>query len=101
MNSISPTPPAGSRIRIKSNDGDPVIVIPADGSWMRYGIGAFVLCWLGGWFFGFRSALTRLLSGTAAPAQGFFSFGSPDGRWEEPWRYSIAIGCFGRRFRTR
>jgi hypothetical protein len=75
MNSISPTPPAGSRVRIKGNDGDPVIVIPGDGGLMRYGIGAFVLCWLGGWFFGFRSVLTQLLSGTApGQAKGFLLF---------------------------
>jgi hypothetical protein len=88
MNSISPTPPAGSRIRIKSNDGDPVIVVPADGSLMRYGLGAFVLCWLGGWFFGLRSVLAQLLSGTAGPTQGFIFF------WLAGWTLGGVLAVF-------
>jgi hypothetical protein len=73
MNSIYPTLPAGSRVKIKSNNGDPVIVIPSDGGLMRYWFSAFLLCWLGIWIFGFRSALTQLLSGTAsAPIFLFF-----------------------------
>jgi hypothetical protein len=48
MDSISPTLPTGSRISIKSSDGDPIIVIPGDRGLMRYGVGAFVLCRLGG-----------------------------------------------------
>jgi len=32
---------------------------------MRYFIGAFMLFWLGGWFMGFRSATSQVLSGHA------------------------------------
>jgi len=89
MNSISPTPPAGSRLNVKSNDGDPVIVIPSDGGRMRYVVGVFVLCWLGGWFFGFRSALTQLLSGTApAGPTGFLYF------WLAFWTLAGAFTVF-------
>jgi hypothetical protein len=46
------------------NDGDPVVVIPpTSGGVMRYGMGLFILFWLGGWFFGFRSASSQLLAG--------------------------------------
>jgi hypothetical protein len=87
MNSISPTPPAGSRVKVKSNDGDPVIVIPSQGGLMRYWFGVFLLCWLGLWFFGFRSVLTQLLSGTAsAPIFSFF--------WLAAWTLGGALAVF-------
>lgn len=102
MNSISPMPPAGSRLNIKSNDVDPVIVIPSDGGLMRYGVGVFLLCWLGVWFFGFRSALTQLLSGTApGSAQSFLFF------WLAVWTLGGAFTvvylyrCFAGRFQRR
>jgi hypothetical protein len=67
-----PTPPPGSVISVQSDDGDSVIVIPhGGGSAWRYGTGLFVLFWLGGWFYGFRSAATQLLSGQAS---GFLIF---------------------------
>jgi hypothetical protein len=89
MDSISPTLPTGSRISIKSSDGDPIIVIPGDGGLMRYGVGAFVLCWLGGWFFGFRSVLTQLLSGTApGRAPGFLVL------WLTGWTVGGAFALF-------
>jgi hypothetical protein len=82
MNSISPTPPPGSRI-------DPVIVISGDGSLMRFGVGAFVACWLGGWFFGFRSVLTQLLSGSApGSARGYLFF------WLAGWTLGGALAVF-------
>jgi hypothetical protein len=89
MDAIFPTPPVGSRIYIKSDDGDPVIIIPSDGGLMRYGIGLFLLCWLGGWYFGFRSALTQLLSGTApGQAQGLLFF------WFVGWTLGGAFAVF-------
>jgi hypothetical protein len=73
---MTPTPPHGSRISIRSDDGDSVIVIPPSaGSFWRYGIGLFILFWLGGWFYGFRSAAAQLLSGSGpVPAKGFLVF---------------------------
>jgi hypothetical protein len=73
---MTPTPPPGSQISVQSVDGDSVIVIPQGaGSVWRYGAGLFVLFWLGGWFFGFRSAATQLLTGnTPGQAQGFLIF---------------------------
>jgi len=70
---MTPTPPVGSNISVKADTGDPVIVIPGGGSVMRYGVGLFILCWLGGWFFGLRAASLQLLSGTGAN-KGFVAF---------------------------
>jgi hypothetical protein len=49
-------PPAESKISIVSDGADPVIVIPAANSPARYFTGLFLLFWLGGWAFGFKSA---------------------------------------------
>jgi hypothetical protein len=71
---MTPTPPVGSFISVGADDGDPVIVIPSDnGSIARYGVALFIACWLGGWYFGFRSAASQLLSGNS-PAGGFLAF---------------------------
>ena len=56
-------PPAGSEISIQQDAAGPTVVIPAKGSSTRYFGGVFLLFWLGGWAFGFQSALTTLLSG--------------------------------------
>jgi hypothetical protein len=69
---MTPTPPPGSRISVRSDNGDSVIVIPisARARW-RYAAGVFLVFWLGGWLFGFLAAAKDLLSGkTAAQAQG-------------------------------
>jgi hypothetical protein len=57
-------PPAGSEISIRQDSNGPTVVIPAKGNASRYFGGVFLIFWLGGWAFGFKSALTSLLSGT-------------------------------------
>ena len=61
-------PPKGSQIAIRYDDLDPTIVIPAKANASRYFGGLFLLFWLGGWAFGFRSASTKLMEGQG----GFF-----------------------------
>jgi hypothetical protein len=56
-------PPAGSEISIRQDPAGPTVVIPAKGNPSRYFGGVFLVFWLGGWAFGFKSALTTLLSG--------------------------------------
>jgi hypothetical protein len=58
-------PPEGSKISIKSDGADPIIVIPATDSPMRYFTGLFLLFWLGGWALGFTHAISEILSGKA------------------------------------
>jgi hypothetical protein len=65
---MDPNPPAGSQIAIRYDHADPTIVIPAKASASRYFGGLFLLCWLGGWAFGFKSASTQLMEGKG----GFF-----------------------------
>ncbi len=57
------SPPEGSNIRIASDRGEPTVVIPPTSGVMRYPSGLFLLCWLVGWAFGFKSAITQLWSG--------------------------------------
>jgi hypothetical protein len=56
-------PPEGSKISVSYDGGDPTVVIPSKGSASRYFGGVFLLCWLGGWAFGFVSVLSQLMSG--------------------------------------
>jgi hypothetical protein len=56
-------PPEGSGISISYDEADPTIIIPAKGSASRYFGGVFLLFWLGGWAFGFKSAASQLMSG--------------------------------------
>jgi hypothetical protein len=56
-------PPEGSGISISYDEADPTIIIPARGSASRYFGGVFLLFWLGGWAFGFKSAASQLMSG--------------------------------------
>jgi hypothetical protein len=58
-------PPAGSKISIVEDNGDPTIVIPAAGGSSRYFIGLFLLFWLGMWQIGFRDAASKVLAGNA------------------------------------
>lgn len=60
-------PPAGSQISIDRKDLDPIIIIPAKASSMRYFGGMFLLFWLGGWVLGEKSAITELSSGRGGP----------------------------------
>jgi hypothetical protein len=58
------TAPPGSSIAVATDGAAPVITIPhPSGGVMRFLVGAFLLFWLGGWFFGFRSAASQILSG--------------------------------------
>jgi hypothetical protein len=57
------TPPEGSRISINYDSGDPIVSIPAKRSVSRYFGGVFLLFWLGGWAFGFKSVSSQLMSG--------------------------------------
>jgi hypothetical protein len=70
---MTPIPPPGSKITVRTDDGDPVVVIPSGGGGlMRYGTGLFMMCWLGGWAFGFFGVSSQLLSGrTPLPAAAF------------------------------
>jgi hypothetical protein len=87
MNAMPLTPPAGSRVNIKNdNDGDPVIVIPSDGGLIRYGLAMITVCWLGGWFLGFRFTLTKLLSGTD-PTPGYHVL------WLAVWTFFGALAA--------
>jgi hypothetical protein len=58
-------PPAGSKIRIVEDSGDPTIVLPAPGGYSRYFTGLFLLFWLGMWTIGFRDAASKVLAGNA------------------------------------
>jgi hypothetical protein len=60
-------PPAGSKISITENDGDPMIIVPVAGGLSRYFIGLFMLFWLGMWQIGFRDVGSKVRSGNAPP----------------------------------
>jgi hypothetical protein len=61
-------PPPGSAISVTTDGAAPVITIPQPSAGVsRYFIGLFLLFWLGGWFIGFRSVLSEVLSGKAQP----------------------------------
>jgi hypothetical protein len=60
-----PAPPARSNILIKTDRADTILEIPQNGSAMRFLYGAFILFWLGGWAFGFKNALSKILDGEA------------------------------------
>ncbi|TKW77998.1 MAG: hypothetical protein DI543_12710 [Bradyrhizobium icense] len=53
---------------MRSDVTGPTIVIPAKSSNARYLGGLFLLFWLGGWVFGFKSALSQVIDGKG----GFF-----------------------------
>jgi len=56
-------PPSGSNISVGMEGAVDVIVVPYESSPMRYGVAAFMLFWLGGWAFGWRSAASQVFSG--------------------------------------
>jgi hypothetical protein len=58
-------PPAGSKISIIEDRGDPIIVIPATGGFSRYFMGLFLPFWLAMWQMGFRDAASKVLAGNA------------------------------------
>ena len=69
-------PPSGSRISVTTEGAHPLIVVPhGSGGLMRYFLGLLVLAWLGGWLFGFMSAVRTLSSGlTSGGAYAFLVF---------------------------
>jgi hypothetical protein len=67
-------PPNGSRLSVTTDGGDPVIVNPYASSAMRYLVGLFLLCWLGGWFMALTKTVPQALSGNA-PFGLFFWLG--------------------------
>lgn len=63
---MNQNPPEGSRIEISDFDGHKLIVIPyGNAGIMRYFIGIFIIFWLGGWFMGYTSAGSQIISGEA------------------------------------
>src|ERR1700761_7322726 len=60
-------PPAGSRISVSYDEGDPKVTVPVVSSPMRYFTGVFMLFWLGMWTIGFRDAASKILSGNYQP----------------------------------
>jgi hypothetical protein len=61
------SPPEGSNISIKRLGSSRQITIPyKGGNILRYLIGLFLVFWLGGWVFGFKSAAYEVLSGRAS-----------------------------------
>ena len=62
------TAPPGSSISVATDLAVPIITIPQpSGGAMRFLMGAFMLFWLGGWYMGFRSASSQILSGNGGP----------------------------------
>lgn len=63
---MSSTPPQGSAIEVDTLNGYQHFSIPhGKGGPMRYFVGIFLLFWMGGWFMGFTSAFTQIISGDA------------------------------------
>ena len=60
-------PPAGSKISVSYDEGDPKLTLPVASNPQRYFAGPFLLFWLGGWAFGFRAAASQVLSGNFHP----------------------------------
>ena len=60
-------PPVGSEISISHDGVEPTIIIPAKRNASRYFGGEFLVCWLGLWTMGFKSAASELMAGKAAP----------------------------------
>jgi hypothetical protein len=65
-------PPPGSSIAVATDGAATVVTIPQPSAGpMRFLVGAFMLFWLGGWYFGFSSAVSRVLAGQGG---GFLIF---------------------------
>jgi hypothetical protein len=73
---MTPIPPTGSKITVRTDDGDPVIVIPhAGGDLARYGGGMFLLCWFGAWTVALVFVGTQIVFGSVpGPARAFMVF---------------------------
>src|SRR5437899_1910460 len=67
-------PPPGSKIQVDDERGYTRIIAPyPSGGVMRFLVGGFLLCWLGGWAFGWISAASQILKGDSK-AGGFLIF---------------------------
>ena len=82
-------PPSGSRISVTTDGAHPLIVVPHRSSGpMRFFVGPFLLAWLGGWFAGFSSAASKLLSGQAPATLVFWLVGwALAGAFAAHWAY--------------
>lgn len=59
------TPLDGSKIQVEHESGYQKLVLPQpSGGIVRYFVSAFLLCWLGGWAFGWIAVALQLLKGT-------------------------------------
>lgn len=84
-------PPSGSKILVTTSGADTVITIPQEsGGPMRYFGGLFLLFWLGLWFVGFSTAVSKLRSGglESVAANGFLVF------WLGAWTVGGAFAMF-------
>ncbi len=63
------TPPPESKIDVSTDrNGFPVIAPPVSKSSLaRFGISLFLLCWLGGWAFGWVAAFREIIRGRKGP----------------------------------
>jgi hypothetical protein len=80
------TPPPKSRIETTTDrNGFAVITLPlARPSFARFAVSLFLLCWLGGWAFGWVAAFRQIVNGPKGPAP-FLMF------WLTAWTVG---GCF-------
>ncbi len=62
------TPPNGSKIKIESENGEPLIILPhSSGSIMKVFATLFIIFWLGMWAVGWWSAAKELFTGKNTP----------------------------------
>jgi hypothetical protein len=73
---MTPIPPTGSKITVRTDDGDPVVVIRVSGGDVaRYGGGVFLLCWFCAWTAALVFVATQIVFGAApGPAKAFMVF---------------------------
>lgn len=61
------SPPQGSNIEIsRLNEYQHILIPQASAGATKYFIGLFLIFWLGGWFTGFTSAISEIMSGKAS-----------------------------------
>ncbi|WP_097460404.1 hypothetical protein [Mangrovitalea sediminis] len=84
---MSSIPPEFSNIKIGRRNGYEEIVMPSgNGGFMRFVIGIFIICWLGGWVVGFHHAVAQLLSGKGGAFLIFWL-----GGWTVGGAFAVAI----------
>jgi hypothetical protein len=79
--------PTGSKIKKENTQNGDVMIFwyKPDGGVFRYFIGLFLLAWMGGWFFGFKSAVGQLINKPDITNNSFLMF------WLVGWTLG---GCF-------